>query len=53
VKAEGMRNATFLHSSNYRRNASDVRDKYAAMFCSWEVVPWAVDDDLKSFYTHS
>lgn len=40
VKAEGMKNATFLHSNNYRRNASDVRDKYAEMFCSSEVVPW-------------
>jgi len=40
VKAEGMKNATFLHSNSYRRNASDVRDKYAEMFCSSEVVPW-------------
>jgi len=38
VKAGGMKNATFPHS-NYRRNASDVRDKYAEMFCSSEVVP--------------
>ena len=40
VKAEGMTKATFLHSHNYRRNVSDVRDKYAAMFWSSEVVPW-------------
>jgi len=40
VKAEGMKNATFLHSNYYRRNASNVRDKYAKMFCSSEVVPW-------------
>jgi len=40
VKAEGMRNATFLHSNNYRRNVSDVQDKYAEMFCSSEVVSW-------------
>ena len=39
VKAEGMKNATFLHSNTYRINASDVRDKYAEMFCSSEVVP--------------
>jgi hypothetical protein len=40
VKAERMKNATFLHSNNYRRNANHVRDKYAEMFCSSEVVPW-------------
>jgi hypothetical protein len=40
VKAEGMKNATVLHCNNYTRNASDVRDKYAEMFCSSEVVPW-------------
>jgi hypothetical protein len=40
VKAEGMKNATFLHRNNYRRNASDVRDRYGEMFCSSEVVPW-------------
>ena len=39
VKA-GMKNPTFPHSSSYRRNASDVRDKYAEKFCSPEVVPW-------------
>jgi len=33
VKGEGMKNATFLHSNNYRRNASGVRNKYAEMFC--------------------
>jgi len=40
VKPEGMKNAAFIHSNNYRRNASDVRDKYAEMFCSSEFVPW-------------
>jgi hypothetical protein len=40
VKAEVMKKATFLHSNNYRRNASDVRDKYAEMFCSLEAVLW-------------
>jgi len=40
MKAEGMKNATFLHSNNYRRNASNVRDKYAEMSCSSEVAPW-------------
>ena len=40
VKAEGMKNATFSHSNNYRRKASNVQDKYADMFCSSEVVPW-------------
>jgi hypothetical protein len=40
MKAEGMKNATFLHSNNYGNNARDVRDNYAEMFCSLEVVPW-------------
>jgi len=40
VKVEGMKNATFLHSNNYRRNASDLQNKYVEMFCSSEVVPW-------------
>jgi hypothetical protein len=39
MKAEGMKNATFLHSNNYGRNARDVRDNYVEMFCSSEVVP--------------
>jgi len=40
VRAEGIKNATLLYSNSYRRNASDVRDKYAEMFCSLELVPW-------------
>jgi hypothetical protein len=40
MKVEGMKNATSLHSNNYRRNVRDVRDNYAEMFCSSEVVPW-------------
>jgi hypothetical protein len=39
-RAEGMQNATLLHSNNHRRNESDVQDKYAEMFCLSEVVPW-------------
>jgi hypothetical protein len=39
MKAAGMK-ATFLHSNNYGRNARDVRDNYAKIFCSSEVVPW-------------
>jgi len=38
VKAEGMKNANFLHN-NYRRYTSDVIDKYAEMFCLSEFVP--------------
>ena len=52
--SESRRNedATFLHSNNYRRNASDIRYKYAEMMfvrsCSM-----TVDYDLKSFHTHT
>jgi hypothetical protein len=40
MKAEGMKNATILHSNNYVNYARDVRDNYVEMFCSSEVVPW-------------
>lgn len=40
ISANGMRNAYFIHSNNHSRLASEVRNKFAELFCTSETVPW-------------
>ena len=40
TRANGMINVSFIHSNNYRKDASATRDQYAELLCSSHVVPW-------------